>query len=594
MIANHLWQSTLVALAAGVLTVALRRNRAAVRYWVWFAASMKFLVPFAALGSVGARLHLDRWSAAAPRSSDFDVVLDLVAHPFATPVVPRPLEAAAAPLGATAALAWVLLAVWACGSIAVLATWMRRWVRLRSDLRRCRAVERGREVDILRRVEGQAGGNGRTALAFSSAAHEPCVWGITNPILRWPQSLSARLSDAQIAAIVAHELAHIRRRDNLTAAAHTVVQALWWWHPIVWWLGGRLVAERELACDADVIHRGNDRRVYAESILKTCAFCVQPGPVWAAGVAGSDLQRRIEAIMRNRPEHLLGRSKKLLVAACAIAVVAMPIAAGARRAPRAAVPSHAERAAAGPAFASASITPNTSGAPNPRGLGFPRGGQFFAENVSLRDLIRAVYGHEFLAPGRIVGGPDWVDTERYDVRAQAHGDPIPDERQSMVRTLLADRFKLVLHTEQRAFRGYSLTASGALGSRLRASSAICPEPGAPPPPPPAPGMVINLCGVSRGRDSLSGEGATMWQLALLLERELGRAAVDRTGLDGRFDFTLDWSSAIRPAADLTQQTENRHRAIASALQEQLGLTILPATVDVDVLVIDSAARPPGL
>ena len=61
-----------------------------------------------------------------------------------------------------------------------------------------------------------------------------------------------------------------------------------------------------------------------------------------------------------------------------------------------------------------------------------------------------------------------------------------------------------------------------------------------------------------------------------------------------FDFTLDWSSAIRPAADLTQQTENRHRAIASALQEQLGLTIVPATVDVDVLVIDSAARPPGL
>ncbi len=584
-LAAHVWQSTLVTAAAAVLVMTLRSNRADVRYRVWFAASIKFLIPFAALAAIGERLG---WRAALPAGSDMGAALDFVARPLLLTDAARPAIASESS-SAFAPLAPWLLAVWACGTAVSFAVWGVRWMALRSHLAGCRPAEAGREREILDRVRRDVGVARPVTLVFSATALEPCVYGIARPVLLWPASLGSRLTDAQIAAIVAHELAHVRRRDNLTAAAHTLVQTLFWWHPAVRWLGGRLVAERELACDADVIHRGGDRRAYAESILTTCALAVESRPLWAAGVAGSHLARRIEVIMNALPDRPLARSKKLFLGACGVLVVTVPIAVGVANAP----PPRAQTESApatGPAFAWASIVPNRSGHPAPEGLGFPRGGGFFADNVTVRDLIRAVYGHEFLGAGRIVGGPDWIDADRFDVRAQADGDPLPHERALMVRTLLADRFGVRLHTEPREVVGYSLTGSG-YAPGVTASLGGCPEWGDPPPPPPPPGATIKLCGLSGARDRLSAEGATMWQLALVLERHMGRTVVDRTGLSGRFDFTLDWSDRVRPAADLTGQTENRRAAIATALQEQLGLAVVPQTVTVEVLVVDAAAPP---
>src|SRR6266576_923925 len=75
--------------------------------------------------------------------------------------------------------------------------------------------------------------------------------------------------------MLAHELWHVQRRDNLAAAVHMLVEAVFWFHPLLWWLGARLVEERERACDEEVLEMGKERQVYAESILKICEFCVE-------------------------------------------------------------------------------------------------------------------------------------------------------------------------------------------------------------------------------------------------------------------------------------------------------------------------------
>ena len=84
------------------------------------------------------------------------------------------------------------------------------------------------------------------------------MFGIRQPILLWPASIADRLADDHIEAILAHELCHVARRDNLWAAVHMVVQTLFWFHPLVWWIGARLVDERERACDESVVAAGSE------------------------------------------------------------------------------------------------------------------------------------------------------------------------------------------------------------------------------------------------------------------------------------------------------------------------------------------------
>ena len=83
----------------------------------------------------------------------------------------------------------------------------------------------------------------------SSSLLEPGIFGILRPVLLVPEGIQDHLTSAQLNAIVAHEMCHVRRRDNLTFAIHMAVETLFWFHPVVWWIGARLVEVRELACD---------------------------------------------------------------------------------------------------------------------------------------------------------------------------------------------------------------------------------------------------------------------------------------------------------------------------------------------------------
>jgi beta-lactamase regulating signal transducer with metallopeptidase domain len=295
---DHLWQSTLVAAALGLLTLAFRKNRAAVRYGLWFTASLKFLLPFSALLALGT--FLAPTTATAP-----------VFHSMARIArsLPDAHLAAVMPPVPSMHVTAILLVLWACGFAGFSVLWLIRWGRLHRIVRDARDISTAPPLPV----------------KASAALLEPGLAGIWRPVLLLPEDMLARLSPREMEAIEAHERCHLRRRDNLTAAIHMLITNLFWFHPLMWWLGARLVDERERACDEAVLDAGSDPKVYAGSILKVCAFYTQSPLMCAAGVSGADLKRRIETIMANRPSSRLSMAKKCALAAIAATAVAAPV-----------------------------------------------------------------------------------------------------------------------------------------------------------------------------------------------------------------------------------------------------------------------------
>ncbi len=178
----------------------------------------------------------------------------------------------------------------------------------------------------------------------STASLEHGLIGIWQPVLLLPRGIENHLSPTEMRAILVHENCHLRRRDNLLAAIYMVVEALFWFHPLVWWLGTRLIAERENACDEAVLACGSDPQTYAESILKVCRFYLHSPLACASGVSGADLKKRIEAIMESKFAIRLNTAKKGLLAACAALAIAAPLALGLLTAPPAFAPAFAQTA----------------------------------------------------------------------------------------------------------------------------------------------------------------------------------------------------------------------------------------------------------
>jgi beta-lactamase regulating signal transducer with metallopeptidase domain len=256
-LADHLWQSTLFAAVAGLLTLAFRSNRAQIRYCLWFAASVKFLIPFSVLVDMGS--HFGRYSMppAAPASVPF--LVEYVSEAF---VVPRSVAAVAMPSPSTLSVNAIIgcfAAVWAIGCVVLVSSWWLRWRRVSAILRSSSPVHWPINLKTM----------------SSPAFREPGVFGILDPILLLPEGITARLTAPQLEAVLAHELCHVRRRDNLTAAIHMLVEAVFWFHPLVWFLGARLMDEREHACDEEVLRIGNEPQVYAEAVLKICEFYLE-------------------------------------------------------------------------------------------------------------------------------------------------------------------------------------------------------------------------------------------------------------------------------------------------------------------------------
>ena len=238
---NHLWQSTLFVLAAGLVAAALRKNGADVRYRVWLIASLKFLVPFSILMSLGGALpritpaSADAHSRRPVRRISRSQWIESRSRSRVTCSFPRRRRRRSRPRRTGRPFA--LAGVWACGFVVVTFMRIRDWRRIRAAVRQSVPVPLAAPVPV----------------RSSPGLLEPGLVGLFRPVLLVPAGIEAHLTPGQLYAVLAHELCHARRRDNLASVIHMVVEAVFWFHPLVWWVGARLVEERERACDEHVL-----------------------------------------------------------------------------------------------------------------------------------------------------------------------------------------------------------------------------------------------------------------------------------------------------------------------------------------------------
>jgi uncharacterized protein (TIGR03435 family) len=545
---NHLWQSTLFAGLAAVLALLLRRNSARLRYLVWLAASLKFLVPFAWLAAIGAWIG---WPPDPASATDLSlagqVVQSIVLPAGHGPFGPTQTAHAASP---GSALLIILAMLWVAGVVAAGARWLSRWNVLCSALRQSTPASFPFAVPVRR----------------CSAGLEPAVVGVLRPVLLLPEGLEERLTPAELRAVLSHERCHVLWRDNLAAALHLLVESLFWFHPLIWWLGARLIAERERACDEQVLAEGHGAAAYAEGILKVCEHFLQSGVPCAAGAGGADLKHRIEDIMKNPLIERLSSLKKACIIMVAGGALAAPVVAGLFTATRA----HAQDTPATtgePAFSNVSIQLAPAGDVQHFTFMF-REGKLEIRNSTLLPLITAAYDVQESQ----VFGRQWSGEPRYDITATTALAPGP-AASAALRDLLTRQFGLVVKHELRQMDGYVLLLSSG-GSKLK--------PGQLDPFAPrlmnfrAPGG--NPPGTPLAPASLTATNVPVSMLPRAFSTILHAPVTDETGLQGDFEYAYQVS--WQPAAPDTA-------LLAKSLQEQLGLTLEARPLNIDTIDVVS-------
>ncbi len=273
IIATHLWQSTLCLAAAALLCAMLRQSSARTRQRIWLCASAKFLVPFAAIAAAGRLAALWAPVLTAPGGSSALGWLDRPLAVWNLDVTAGGIGVLGGSLGPWGSTG--LLIVWASGAAGLAAWRWRQWRAVSHAAREATPLVAGREARALARVTRRSSRPRRIELLQCPAPCEPGVYGVFRPRLLWPLGLSDRLGDAELQAVLTHEAVHVDRHDNLAAAIQMAVETIFWFFPPVWWLGSRLLDERERACDEDVLRMGTDERRYAAGIVEVCGFCLR-------------------------------------------------------------------------------------------------------------------------------------------------------------------------------------------------------------------------------------------------------------------------------------------------------------------------------
>ena len=432
----------------------------------------------------------------------------------------------------------------------------------------------------------------------------PMTFGILRPAILLPSDVDS-WTDEELRHALIHELEHVRRSDWATLCVARLVCAVYWCHPLVWMAWRRLRLEAERACDDAVLHRA-DAAAYANQLVllaeRLATATTQP---LLAMAACRDLTTRVRAVLDAAQTR--GRAGVTCVAVAVVTATVLVAAIAPLRAVAQGQPGAA--AAQGPplAFETASVKPNKSGAEERYFRMDPRGGSLAVVNMQLREMIRFAYQIQSF---QLEGGPDWIASERFDVLAKPERE-VPstgaffdgqDPLRMMLRTLLADRFKLVTHKETKDLPIFELVLArqdGRLGPQLRRAAVDCAaraaaaRGGTPPPAtsgPPGPGS----CGMTMNPTRVAGGGVTPAMLASLLEGPAQRLVIDRTGLTGNWDLEVKYTpdrSQLPPGVEPPVSIDWNGPSLFTALEEQLGLKLRPARGPVEVLVIDSVDRP---
>ena len=558
----HLIQSTLFAALVWLAALLLRDNAAKYRHALWMAASIKFLIPFSVLVTLGS---LFEW-----RTSSTEPTKPFPRAMLALAEATRPVLPLRHPQPAPSQfpVERLFLAVWIAGGVAVTISRVVRWRRAASDL-----------------------------------ALEPGVFGIAKPVLRIPQCVIEALPEDQLESVIAHERCHIERHDNLAAAVHMLVESLFWFHPAVWWIGTRLIEERERACDEAVVLRIHDRETYAQAILNVARICLQSPVACVSGVTGSDLTRRIERIMTAPAIDRLSNLKRSALAALTIAVVGAPVLAGVAGNARAQSPS------ARLTFEAASIKVSKDN--NPRtfgGVRFLPGGKAVGTGVPLILLIAAAYDLPFqssrisLAPG--VKPPN----ENYDIEAVGPSSDFPPgisvqarnaKIRLMLQALLADRFHMKIRIDPREQPVYAL-AVGKGGPKLEKSKMTQQECDT------SDRELFNAeschgVGGGQGR-GIHGAAVTIADVALFVQNWSDKPVIDETGLKDLYNIQTEGWTPMRirpPNPDGSAPSggdaglNDPDRQTLFKVFEQLGLRMEAKRAVVDMYVVEAVEKPTG-
>lgn len=608
-VADHLWQSTVFVLAIWLLTQVLANDRARVRHALWLAASVKFLIPFAVLVVVGRLLPPSNQSAAPIALKTMRVA----GQPFAELAAPKefgqPVEIAALPILSVSVLSALLGMAWLAGAAVVFGVWSWRWRVALWTLQKSRLVTEGREVRLLRGLEARWRARQPLPLRLSMERIEPGVYGFLRPQLLWPRGLSARLDDEHIEAILAHELMHVKRRDNVAAAIHLLVKVLFWFHPLVWWMEDPMVKERERACDEAVLANGVNGEAYAESLLRTCRFCIERPIAGVAGVTGADFRKRILAIVFAKGLKEMTMAKRTLLVMVATLAVIAPILLGQR----------GERSTT-LRFDVASVREDRSEAKpasnvplGPGSVYESTGGVLRARRFTLLTYLVFAYKladyQETAIKEKL---PEWATQEHFTIEAHTENQHVTkDELRLMMQSLLEDRFGLKVHYEDRLVPVLALQTlrHGTTGPKLQPhpAAADCPnfsphatdENGTPKPAPPdkGPDGFPSFCGAILGvpasaqdRYSFGARDVPMSFVSAAFSSwgNLGRPVVDETELKGHYDFVLDYTPEPRPAY---ATIDSGGPTFQEAIKSQLGLKLQPTKARVSFLVLDHVEEP---
>lgn len=555
-VANHLWQSTVFAAVAGLLTLALRNSRARIRHCIWLTASCKFLVPFSVFVAIGGQVAR---RAPSPRSqSTLSLVAVEFSQPFAASTVSAPASAPTLPVQRL--VPSVLLIVWGCGIAGIAFSWWIRWRRILAMVRDAAPLQLAIPVPA----------------RSSPTALEPGVFGVFKPTLLLPAGVVDRLTSTQLQAVITHELCHIRYRDNLTAAIQMFVETVFWFHPLVWWIGKRMVEERERACDEEVLRLGNEPRVYAEGILNICKHYVGAPLPCISAVTGSDLKKRIDSIIRGNIGHELSPRQVILLAAVGLIAIASPITIG--MLDPLALSAQQTEPVAPAAFEVASVKANNNTTERNWAFEFiPGRDRLVIRNFPLAAILFRAYN----VPRNRLTLSSPLASQRYDIDAKT-GHPVGRrEMLRMLQTLLVERFKISLHRETKEVSGYALgLADGGQKFSEHAGEAA---------------------GDCAGRIQSDGqyvfENCSMPFFAMVLTDILnGVDVIDKTGLDKSYDFRLKASWELPNPPNPTESDRPREvnpgaPSIFAALPRQLGLKLDRQRLPVEFLVIDHVEKP---
>ncbi len=237
-----------------------------------------------------------------------------------------------------------------------------------------------------------------------------------------------------------------------------------------------------------------------------------------------------------------------------------------------------------PKFEVASIKPSDPNSTNGGMRTAPNGGVTLS-NMTLKNMLLIAYS---VRDFQISGGPAWMESERFDVQAKPAGPATPQDMPLMLRALLVDRFHLVVRKETKESTIYALVLArkdGKLGPKMIVATCKPYDPAHPEPDSEPEKTEVKPCGMSARAGNLQALGVSMEFLAAYVSSTVDRQAIDRTGLTGTYDVSLEWTPENRRADD------NAGPSILTALQEHLGLKLESAQGPVDMLIVEHAEKP---